>query len=87
MLEDIAILTGGKCITEDLGLKLESLTLSDLGKCKRIVVDKDNTTIIGLTAIGRATIDALQMNRPQLLRVRRMWVKMGEHPPQRADKQ
>ena len=46
MLEDIAILTGGKMIAEDLGLKLENLTLNDLGKAKRIVVDKDNTTII-----------------------------------------
>ena len=46
MLEDIAILTGGKCITEDLGLKLESVTMADLGKAKRVVVDKDNTTII-----------------------------------------
>jgi chaperonin GroEL len=46
MLEDIAVLTGGKCITEDLGLKLESLTLADLGKAKRITVDKENTTIV-----------------------------------------
>ena len=46
MLEDIAVLTGGKCITEDLGLKLESLTLADLGKVKRVVVDKENTTIV-----------------------------------------
>ncbi len=46
MLEDIAILTGGKCITEDLGLKLESLQISDLGRAKRIVVDKENTTIV-----------------------------------------
>src|SRR5271163_525771 len=46
MLEDIATLTGGKMIAEDLGLKLESLTLNDLGKAKRIVIDKDNTTII-----------------------------------------
>jgi len=46
MLEDIAILTGGKMIAEDLGLKLENLTLNDLGKAKRIVIDKDNTTII-----------------------------------------
>src|SRR5271170_364693 len=46
MLEDIATLTGGKMIAEDLGLKLESLTLNDLGKAKRIVVDKDNTTLI-----------------------------------------
>nr|MBP7482668.1 chaperonin GroEL [Lacunisphaera sp.] len=45
MLEDIAILTGGKCITEDLGLKLENLTVADLGRAKRITVDKENTTI------------------------------------------
>ncbi len=46
MLEDIAILTGGKMIAEDLGLKLENVTLADLGRAKRITVDKDNTTII-----------------------------------------
>jgi chaperonin GroEL len=46
MLEDIAILTGGKCITEDLGIKLENLTLEDLGRAKSIVVDKENTTIV-----------------------------------------
>ena len=46
MLEDIAILTGGRCITEDLGIKLENLQISDLGKAKRIVVDKENTTIV-----------------------------------------
>ncbi len=46
MLEDIAVLTGGKCITEDLGLKLENLTLADLGKAKRITIDKENTTIV-----------------------------------------
>ena len=46
MLEDIAILTGGKAITEDLGIKLENLKLEDLGQAKKVVVDKDNTTII-----------------------------------------
>src|SRR5712672_1967149 len=46
MLEDIATLTGGKAVTEDLGLKLEKLSSEDLGKAKRITVDKDNTTII-----------------------------------------
>jgi chaperonin GroEL len=46
MLEDIAILTGGKCLTEDLGIKLENVTVSDLGRAKRIVVDKENTTIV-----------------------------------------
>ena len=46
MLEDIAILTGGQVITEDLGIKLENVTVNDLGTCKRISVDKDNTTIV-----------------------------------------
>jgi chaperonin GroEL len=46
MLEDIAILTGGKCITEDLGIKLESLELTDLGRAKTVIVDKENTTIV-----------------------------------------
>jgi len=46
LLEDIAILTGGKCITEDLGLKLENIDLADLGRAKTIVVDKENTTIV-----------------------------------------
>ena len=46
MLEDIATLTGGQVITEDLGIKLENVTVNDLGTCKRIVVDKDNTTIV-----------------------------------------
>jgi chaperonin GroEL len=46
MLQDIAALTGGEAVTEDLGLKLENLTLNDLGKAKKITVDKDNTTVI-----------------------------------------
>src|SRR3982075_4316229 len=46
MLEDIATLTGGKMIAEDLGIKLESVTLKDLGRAKRVTIDKDNTTII-----------------------------------------
>jgi chaperonin GroEL len=46
MLKDIAILTGGQAITEDLGLKLENLTIKDLGRAKRVTVDKDNTTIV-----------------------------------------
>ena len=46
MLEDIAVLTGGRCITEDLGIKLESISLDDLGKAKRIVVEKEATTIV-----------------------------------------
>ncbi len=46
MLEDIAILTGGRMVAEELGIKLESIGLTELGRCKRIVIDKDNTTII-----------------------------------------
>src|SRR6187399_242912 len=45
-LDDIAILTGGRAITEDLGIKLENITLDDLGKAKKITIDKDNTTIV-----------------------------------------
>jgi chaperonin GroEL len=56
ILEDIAVLTGGKALTEDLGLKLESMTLEDLGQAKRITIDKDNTTIVegagGTTSIA-----------------------------------
>jgi chaperonin GroEL len=46
MLEDIAVLTGGKLISEDLGIKLENIKLEDLGKAKRVTIDKDNTTIV-----------------------------------------
>jgi chaperonin GroEL len=46
MLEDIAVLTGGRCLTEDLGIKLENVTIADLGRAKHVVVDKDNTTIV-----------------------------------------
>src|SRR6266545_2329117 len=57
MLEDIAILTGGKMIAEELGLKLEQVTLKDLGRAKRITIDKDNSTLVdgaGAVEIGRA---------------------------------
>lgn len=46
MLEDIAILTGGRVVAEELGMKLESIDLADLGRCQRIIMDKDNTTIV-----------------------------------------
>jgi chaperonin GroEL len=46
MLEDIAILTGGRAITEDLGIKLENIKMEDLGRAKKITIDKDNTTIV-----------------------------------------
>ena len=46
MLQDIAILTGGKAITEDLGIKLENVQMGDLGQAKKVTIDKDNTTIV-----------------------------------------
>jgi chaperonin GroEL len=46
MLEDIAVLTGGRCITEDLGIKLENIKIEDLGRAKRVTIDKENTTIV-----------------------------------------
>ncbi len=64
MLEDIAILTGGRCITEDLGLKLESIELTDLGRAKRITVDKENTTIVE----GEGGTDAIQGRVSQIRR-------------------
>lgn len=63
MLEDIAILTSGKCITEDLGIKLENVTLTDLGRAKRVTVDKENTTIVE----GAGSSEAIQ-GRIKLLR-------------------
>ncbi len=59
MLEDIAILTGGKAVTEDLGIKLENISIEDLGRAKRVKIDKDNTTIVegaGKTAAINARI-------------------------------
>jgi len=56
MLEDIAVLTGGRAITEDLGIKLENITLQDLGQAKRITIDKDNTTIVE----GAGATDAIK---------------------------
>ena len=56
MLEDIAILTGGKAISEDLGLKLENLTLTDLGTAKKVTIDKETTTLVE----GAGTTEAIQ---------------------------
>ena len=63
MLEDIAILTGGTAIFESLGIKLENMPITDLGRAKKVIVDKDNTTIIegaGKTADIKARIDQLR---------------------------
>ena len=64
MLEDIAVLTGGRCITEDLGIKLENIDLSDLGSAKRITVDKENTTIVE----GNGTSEAIAGRVAQIRR-------------------
>src|SRR5215467_12687198 len=62
MLEDIAILTGGKSLTEDLGIKLENVHIEDLGRAKKIVIDKDNTTIVE----GAGKADSIQGRVKQL---------------------
>ncbi len=66
MLEDIAVLTGGRAITEDLGLKLENLKLEDLGRAKRVVVDKDNTTIIEGAGTKKAIEGRVKQIRTQI---------------------
>jgi chaperonin GroEL len=66
MLEDIAILTGGKAITEDLGIKLENLKLEDLGKAKKVVIDKDNTTIIEGAGTAKAIEGRVKQIRTQI---------------------
>jgi chaperonin GroEL len=66
MLEDIAILTGGKVISEDLGIKLEGIGLEDLGKAKKITVDKDNTTIVEGDGSGEAIEGRVKLIRNQI---------------------
>src|SRR5207247_7011246 len=66
MLEDIATLTGGKAMTEDLGLKLENLTLEDLGRAKKITIDKDNTTIIEGAGTKKAIEGRVKQLRAQI---------------------
>jgi chaperonin GroEL len=66
MLEDLAILTGGKAITEDLGIKLENVKVEDLGKAKKIVVDKDNTTIIEGSGATKAIEGRVKQIRTQV---------------------
>jgi chaperonin GroEL len=66
MLEDIAILTGGRAITEDLGIKLENLKLDDLGRAKRVVIDKDNTTIIEGAGTKKAIEGRVKQMRTQM---------------------
>ncbi len=66
MLEDIAVLTGGKAITEDLGIKLENIKLDDLGRAKKVVVDKDNTTIVEGSGKSSAIEGRIKQIRAQI---------------------
>ena len=66
MLEDIAILTGGKAIFEESGMKLEGVKLEDLGKAKRVTVDKDNTTIIDGSGVGKSIEGRIKQLRTQI---------------------
>jgi chaperonin GroEL len=66
MLEDIAILTGGRAITEDLGIKLENLKLEDLGRAKKVVIDKDNTTIVEGAGTKKAIEGRVKQIRMQI---------------------
>jgi chaperonin GroEL len=66
MLEDIAILSGGRAITEDLGIKLESIKIDDLGKAKKVVIDKDNTTIVEGAGSSQAIEGRVKQLRTQV---------------------
>src|SRR2546421_1444857 len=66
MLEDIATLTGGKSLTEDLGIKLENVHVEDMGKAKKIVIDKDNTTIVEGAGKGQAIEGRVKQLRTQI---------------------
>jgi chaperonin GroEL len=66
MLEDIAILTGGKCIMEETGIKLESIKLEDLGRAKRVTIDKDNTTIVEGNGASKAIEGRVKQLRAQV---------------------
>jgi chaperonin GroEL len=66
MLEDIAILTGGRAITEDLGIKLENIKMEDLGKAKKVTIDKDNTTIVEGSGTSAAIEGRVKQIRSQI---------------------
>ena len=66
MLEDIAVLTGGKVISEDLGIKLETITIEDLGKAKKVTIDKENTTVVEGAGSGEAIDGRIKTIRNQI---------------------
>src|SRR5439155_11647117 len=66
MLEDIATLTGGNAITEDFGIKLENIKIDDLGKAKKVVVDKDKTTIVEAAGNASTIEGRIKQTRAQI---------------------
>jgi chaperonin GroEL len=66
MLQDIGILTGGTCVTEDLGIKLENLKLTDLGRAKKVLIDKDNTTLVEGAGKSKEIAGRVQQLRKQI---------------------
>src|SRR5207244_2370058 len=66
MLEDVAVLTSGKAVTEDLGIKLESITMEDLGQAKKVTIDKDTTTIIEGAGNAEAIAGRVRQLRAQV---------------------
>jgi chaperonin GroEL len=66
MLQDVAVLTGGTCMTEDLGIKLENVKLADLGRAKKVVIDKDNTTIVEGAGKAKDIAGRVQQIRTQI---------------------
>jgi chaperonin GroEL len=66
ILEDLAVLTGGKAVTEDLGVKLESMTIEDLGQAKKVTIDKDNTTIVEGAGTSAAVAGRVKQLRTQV---------------------
>ncbi len=66
MLEDLAVLTGGKVISEDLGIKLETITIEDLGKAKKVTIDKENTTVVEGAGSGEAIDGRIKTIRNQI---------------------
>jgi chaperonin GroEL len=76
MLEDIAILTGGKVISEDLGLKLESVSLNDLGTAKTINIDKDNTTIVEGAGQSKEIQGRINQIKNMLMKKKGKWTEL-----------
>ena len=81
MLEDIAVLTGGKVISEDLGIKLETIALEDLGKAKKVTIDKENTTIVEGNGSGEAIDGRIKTIRNQVYQILKDDICEGRFAP------